>query len=222
MGIQDNTIRILGKKIGMTQVFGADGRVVAVTVIEAGPCVIMDVGAQNVKVGFGDVKEGKLKKPQREELKKLNLAAKHTVRELRIADKGTWKVGDTIKVDIFKDGDFVDVIGISIGKGFQGGMKRWGWYGTPMTHGSMAHRRIGSVGASADPSRILKGKHMAGQMGNVRVTTQNLKVVKVDVANHLLVVKGAVPGPKNGLLEIRRAIKKRPKEEAAEKKDKKG
>ncbi len=218
MGILNNTIRILGKKIGMTQVFGADGRVAAVTVIEAGPCVIMGIGAKNVKVGFGDVKERKLKKPQRGEFKKLNLAAKRTIRELRIADKGEWKVGDEIKVDIFKDGDFVDIIGTSIGKGFQGGMKRWGWHGTPQSHGSMAHRRIGSVGASADPSRILKGKTMPGQMGNVRVTVQNLKVVKVDAANHLLVVAGAVPGPKNGLLEIRRAIKKKPKEDAKDEK----
>ncbi len=197
----------------MTQVFGEDGKVAAVTVIEAGPCVIMGVGAKNVKVGFGDVKEGKLKKPQRGEFKKLNLPAKRIIRELRIADKGDWKVGEEIKLDIFKDGDFVDVIGTSIGKGFQGGMKRWGWYGTPMSHGSMAHRRIGSVGASADPSRILKGKNMPGHMGHDRVTVQNLKVLKVDAANHLLVVKGAVPGPKNGLLEIRRAIKKPPKED---------
>jgi len=173
----------------------------------------MGVGAKNVKVGFGDVKEGKLKKPQRGEFKKLNLPAKRIIRELRIADKGDWKVGEEIKLDIFKDGDFVDVIGTSIGKGFQGGMKRWGWYGTPMSHGSMAHRRIGSVGASADPSRILKGKNMPGHMGHDRVTVQNLKVLKVDAANHLLVVKGAVPGPKNGLLEIRRAIKKPPKED---------
>ncbi len=202
----------------MTQVFGEEGKVAAVTVIEAGPCVVMSVGAKNVKVGYGDVKEAKIKKPQREEFKKLNLPAKRTIRELRMADKGDWKVGDEVKVDIFKDGDFVDVIGISIGKGFQGGMKRWGWYGTPMSHGSMSHRRIGSIGASSDPSRVFKGKTMAGHMGNDRVTVQNLKVIKVDVANHLLVVKGAVPGPKNGLLEIRRAIKKTSKEEKKEEK----
>jgi large subunit ribosomal protein L3 len=198
----------LGKKIGMTQVFGQDGKVASVTVIEAGPCVVMAVGDKNVKVGFGDVKENKLKKPQREEFKKLNLSAKRTIRELRIADKGAFKVGDEIKVDIFKDGDFVDVIGTSIGKGFAGGMKRWGWMGTPMTHGSMSHRRIGSIGASSDPSRVVKGKTMPGHMGHARVTTQNLKVIKVDAANNLLVVRGAVPGPKNGLLEIRKAIKK--------------
>jgi len=218
VGILDNTIRILGKKIGMTQVFDEAGKVVPVTVIEAGPCVIMDLNDKNVKVGFGDVKENKIKKPQRVEFKKLNLPVKRTIRELRIKDRGEWKVGDEIKVDIFKDGDFVDVIGTSIGKGFQGGMKRWGWYGTPMSHGSMAHRRMGSAGASADPSRILKGKHMPGQMGNVRVTTQNLKVIKVDVANHLLVIKGAVPGPKNGLVEVRKSFKKKPKEEAKENK----
>ncbi|MGE5279699.1 MAG: 50S ribosomal protein L3 [Deltaproteobacteria bacterium] len=212
MGVLNTTIRILGKKIGMTQIFDGDGKVVPVSVIEAGPCVIMAVGEKNVKVGFGDVKESKLKKPQRAEFKKLNIAPKRTIRELRIADKGEWKTGDTIQVDIFKEGDFVDVIGTSIGKGFQGGMKRWGWYGTPMTHGSMSHRRIGSIGASSDPSRVLKGKTMAGHMGHVRVTTQNLKVIKVDLANHLLVVKGAVPGPKNGILEIRKSIKKQSKE----------
>jgi len=213
LGILNNTIRLLGRKVGMTQVFGEDGRVTAVTVIEAGPCVIMSLGAKNVKVGFGDVKEGKLKKPQRGEFQKLNLVPKRMIRELRIADRGAWKVGDEIKVDIFKDGDFVDVIGTSIGKGFQGGMKRWGWMGTPMTHGSMSHRRTGSIGASSDPSRVVKGKNMAGHMGNARVTAQNLEVVKVDAANNLLVVQGAVPGPKNGLLEIRRAIKKPERQE---------
>ncbi len=125
-----------------------------------------------------------------------------------MADKGALKAGDEIKVDIFKEGDFVDVIGVSIGKGFQGGMKRWNWMGGPMTHGSMSHRRIGSVGASSDPSRIVKGKSMAGHMGHQQVTVQNLKVMKVDLANNLLVVQGAVPGHTNTLLEIRKSIKK--------------
>jgi large subunit ribosomal protein L3 len=136
------------------------------------------------------------------------LSPKRYVRELRVADKGALKAGDEIKVDIFKEGDFVDVIGVSIGKGFQGGMKRWNWMGGPMTHGSMSHRRIGSVGASSDPSRIVKGKSMAGHMGHQQVTVQNLKVMKVDLANNLLVVQGAVPGHTNTLLEIRKSIKK--------------
>lgn len=211
MGVLNNTIRILGKKIGMTQVFAEDGKVCPVTVLEAGPCLIMALTEKNVKVGYGDVKENKVKKPQREEFKKLNLTVKRHVRELRIKDRENFKVGDEIKVDIFQDGDFVDVSGVSIGKGFQGGMKRWHWKGTPMTHGSMSHRRVGSIGASSDPSRVLKGKTMPGHMGHDRVTVQNLKVVKVDLANNILVVRGAVPGPKNTILEIRKAIKKQPK-----------
>lgn len=214
MGVLNMTNKILGKKIGMTQVFSADGKVEAVTVLEAGPCVVMNVGEKNVKVGYRDIRENKIKKPQAGEFKKLNLAPKRYIRELRIADKGNFKVGDEIKVDIFKEGDFVDVTGISIGKGFQGGMKRWNWMGTPMTHGSMSHRRIGSVGASSDPSRIVKGKSMAGHMGNKQITVQNLKVMKVDLANNILVVGGAVPGSKNAMLEIRKAIKKVSKQKA--------
>lgn len=211
MGILNTTMKILGKKIGMTQIFAEDGKVTAVTAIEAGPCIVMGSNAKNIKVAYEDVKENKVKKPQLGEFKKLNLGPKRYVRELRVADKGNFKVGDEIKVDIFKEGDFVDVSGISIGKGFQGGMKRWHWMGTPMTHGSMSHRRTGSVGASSDPSRIFKGKTMAGHMGYDNVTVQNLKVMKVDLANNLLVVKGAVPGHKNSLLVIRKSIKKLPK-----------
>jgi large subunit ribosomal protein L3 len=208
MGILNTTMKILGKKIGMTQIFAEDGKVTAVTAIEAGPCIVMGSNDKNIKVAYEDVKENKVKKPQLGEFKKLNLGPKRYVRELRVADKGNFKVGDEIKVDIFKEGDFVDVSGISIGKGFQGGMKRWHWMGTPMTHGSMSHRRTGSVGASSDPSRIFKGKTMAGHMGYDNVTVQNLKVMKVDLANNLLVVKGAVPGHKNSLLVIRKSIKK--------------
>lgn len=208
MGVLNTTIKILGKKIGMTQVFGDDGNVCPVTVLEVGPCMVMGLTDKNVKVGYEDIKENKLKKPQLGVFKKLNLSPKRYVRELRIADKAHLKIGDEIKVDIFSEGDFVDVTGISIGKGFQGGMKRWHWMGTPETHGSTSHRRIGSIGASSDPSRVLKGKTMPGHMGADKVTVQNLKVMKVDLANNLLVVKGAVPGHKNSLLEIRKAIKK--------------
>ncbi|HAJ57407.1 MAG TPA: 50S ribosomal protein L3 [Candidatus Omnitrophica bacterium] len=204
-------MKILGKKIGMTQVFAEDGKVIAVTVLEAGPCVVMGANDKNIKVGFEDIKENKKKKPQLGEFKKLNLAPKRHVRELRIADRANYKVGDEIKVDIFQEGDFVDVTGMSIGKGFQGGMKRWHWMGTPMTHGSTSKRRIGSVGASSDPSRIFKGKTMAGHMGYDKTTVQNLKVVKVDLANNLLVVTGAVPGPNRAILEIRKSIKKQRK-----------
>ena len=208
MGVLNTTIKILGKKIGMTRVFSEDGRVIPVTVLEAGPCVVLGSNDKNLKVGYEDIKESKLNKPQSGEFKKLNLACKRHVRELRIADKANYKTGDEIKVDIFKEGDFVDVSGMSIGKGFQGGMKRWHWMGTPMTHGSMSHRRVGSIGASSDPSRVFKGKTMAGHMGYDKVTVQNLKVMKVDLANNLLVVKGAVPGHNKAILEIRKSIKK--------------
>ncbi|MDD5019479.1 MAG: 50S ribosomal protein L3 [Candidatus Omnitrophica bacterium] len=211
MGVLNNTSKILGKKIGMTQVFGEDGKVKPVTVIEAGPCVILGLNEKNIKVGFGDTKESKVKKPQIGEFKKLNLPVKRYVRELRVLAKENYKVGDEIKVDIFQEGDFVDVSGVSIGKGFQGGMKRWHWMGTPQTHGSMSHRRVGSIGASSDPSRVFKGKTMAGHMGHDKITVQNLKVVKVDLANNILVVLGAVPGHKESLLEIRKAIKKQKK-----------
>jgi large subunit ribosomal protein L3 len=211
MGVLNNTIKILGKKIGMTQVFGEDGKVTPVTAIEAGPCVVMGLTDKNIKVAFEDIKESKVKKPQLGEFKKLNLAAKRYTRELRVLDKANYKVGDEIKVDVFKEGDFVDVTGISIGKGFQGGMKRWHWMGTPMTHGSMSHRRVGSIGASSDPSRVVKGKTMPGHMGHDKVTVQNLKVVKVDLANNILVVCGAVPGHKSSLLEIRKSFKKKVK-----------
>lgn len=211
MGILNTTMKILGKKIGMSRIFGEDGNVMAVTVLEAGPCVVMGTTDKNIRVGYEDIKEKKIKKPQAGVFKKLNLSPKRYIRELRVADKDSCKVGDEIKVDIFQEGDFVDVTGFSIGKGFQGGMKRWHWKGTPMTHGSMSHRRIGSVGASSDPSRIFKGKTMAGHMGHDKTTVQNLKVIKVDVANNILVVKGAVPGPDKALLEIRKSIKKQKK-----------
>lgn len=198
----------------MTQIFSEDGKVKAVTVIEAGPCVVMGLNDKNIKVGFEDVKENKIKKPQVGEFKKLNLPVKRYVRELRILDKGAYKVGDEIKVDVFQEGDYVDVSGISIGKGFQGGMKRWHWMGTPMTHGSMSHRRVGSIGASSDPSRVFKGKTMAGHMGYDKVTVQNLKVVKADATNNILVIEGAVPGPNNTLLEIRKSFKKQKKAKA--------
>jgi large subunit ribosomal protein L3 len=208
MGVLNTTIKILGKKIGMTQVFGEDGKVTPVTAIDAGPCVVMGLTDKNVMVAYEDIKENKLKRPQAGVFKKLNLAPKRYVRELRVQDKANFKVGDEIKVDIFKEGDYVDVSGVSIGKGFQGGMKRWHWMGTPQTHGSMSHRRVGSIGASSDPSRVVKGKTMAGHMGADNITVQNLKVMRVDLANNILVVKGAVPGHRNTLLEIRKAIKK--------------
>ncbi|MEW6075144.1 MAG: 50S ribosomal protein L3 [Candidatus Omnitrophota bacterium] len=200
---------LLGKKIGMTHIFTDDGRAVSVTVIEAGPCTVLAVREKAVQVGFDAVKEKKLKKPDAGYFKKLNVAPRKFIREIVKDAAKDYKVGEEIKVDIFKAGDFVDITGISIGKGFQGGMKRWNWHGGPQTHGSMSHRRIGSLGSSTTPGRVWKGHHLPGHMGNIRVTTQNLRVVKVDAGNNLLLIKGSVPGHKNTYLMIRKAKKKK-------------
>ncbi len=189
-------IGLLGKKIGMTQVFKEDGSVVLVTIIKAGPCRVLQLkkpevdGYRAVQLGVEDKK------------------AKKFIREIRITESDKYEVGKVLAVDVFGEGDLVDVTGISIGKGFQGGMKRWGWKGGPSSHGSMTHRRIGSVGASSFPSRVFKGHHMPGRMGGERKTVQNLEVVKVDPENNLLLVSGPVPGPKNGYLIVRNARKK--------------
>jgi large subunit ribosomal protein L3 len=198
---------ILGKKIGMTQVFSEDGNLVAVTAIEAGPCPVLAVKQKSIQVGFDAASEKRLNKPQAGFFKKLNIAPLKFIRELPKEPEKDYQVGQELKVDLFKDGDFVDIAGTSIGKGFQGGMKRWNWHGGPQTHGSMSHRRVGSIGSTTTPGRVWKGHHLPGHMGNRRVTIQNLQVVKVDSANNLLLVKGAVPGCKNNYLVIRRTKK---------------
>ncbi|MCM8800707.1 MAG: 50S ribosomal protein L3 [Candidatus Omnitrophica bacterium] len=199
---------ILGKKLAMTQVFDDKGQLVGVTVIEAGPCPVLAVKEKSIQLGFDLLPEKKLKKPQLGYFKKLNIAPRKMIAEVTKNPSSDYKVGMEVKVDIFKPGDFVDVTGVSIGKGFQGGMKRWGWSGGPASHGSMSHRRIGSLGSSTTPGRVWKGHHLPGHMGNQRVTVQNLKVIKVDLENNLLVVKGAVPGHKNSYLIIKKAKKK--------------
>ncbi|MFH1621724.1 MAG: 50S ribosomal protein L3 [Candidatus Omnitrophota bacterium] len=204
---------ILGRKIGMTQVFDEKGALVPVTAISAGPCVILGTTDKNIRLGYEDIKEKKVKKPQLGMYKKLNIFPKRVIRELRVNLKDAEiKVGSQIAVDIFKNGDFVDVTGTSIGKGFQGGMKRWNWSGGKMSHGSMSHRRPGSIGSSACPSRVFKGHHMPGHMGNKRTTVQNLKIMKVDVQNNILLVEGQTPGHKNTLLEVKKAKKKQSKQ----------
>jgi large subunit ribosomal protein L3 len=215
------SIGLLGKKIGMTQVFGEDGRFIPVSVVQAGPCLVLTVLAKTVRLGFGEIDESRLKNPQRGVFKKLNLKPCQFVKELPKGSSGEYKTGDLLKVDLFNPGDFVDVTGISIGKGFQGGMKRWNWTCGPRSHGSMSHRRVGSIGSSADPSRVWKGHHLPGHMGNVKVTVQNLKIIKIDVENNLLLIRGALPGHKNNYLVIRLA-KKKPRKilEAKEKEDK--
>lgn len=200
---------ILGKKIGMTQVFSEDGRLVSVTAIEAGPCPVLAVKEKSIQLGFDPAPEKRLKKPISGYFKKLNIPARKLIREILKDPSKEYKVGDEIKVDLFNVGDFVDVTGTSIGKGFQGGMKRWNWKGGPGSRGSTSHRRVGSIGSSTNPGRVWKGHHMPGHMGAHRVTVQNLRVVKVDAQNNLLLLKGAVPGYKNSYVMIRKAKKKK-------------
>ena len=210
-------IGLIGKKIGMTQVFTADNRQLGVTAIVAGPCPVLMVMDKNVQLGFDAVKEKSLKKAQVGLYKKLNIAPRKVIKDLTREAGVEYKVGDELKVDLFAEGDFVDVSGISIGKGFAGGMKRWHWKGGPRTHGSTSHRRVGSIGSSTTPGRVFRGHHMPGHMGAQKATVQNLKIIKIDLANNLLLVEGGVPGHKNGYLVITKAIKKRAKKAAVKK-----
>ncbi len=200
---------LLGKKLGMTQIFGEDGRRISVTAIEAGPCPILAVKEKSIQLGFDLVKEERMKKPLLGIYKKINVTPRKIIKEFLKESSKEYRIGEEIKVDLFKPGDFVDITGTSIGKGFQGGMKRWHWHGGPKTHGSTSHRRVGSIGSSTTPGRVFKGHHMPGHMGNRRTTVQNLKVVKIDAQNNLLLVKGAVPGHKKGYLIIKKAKKKK-------------
>ena len=202
---------ILGKKLGMTQIFNQEGRQVDVTVIEAGPCPILAVKTRSIQIGFDLTKEGRLKKPLAGYFKKLNISPRKFVREVLRETGKEYKVGEELKIDLFNAGDYVDITGISKGKGFQGGMKRWHWQGGPATHGSTSHRRVGSMGSTTTPGRVWKGHHLPGHMGAGRVTLQNLEVVKIDLPNNLLVVKGAVPGHVNAYVIVRKAKKKKAK-----------
>jgi len=205
---------ILGRKIGMTQIFDDNGKRVPVTVMEAGPCVVLEVktsekhGYDAVQLGFDDMKEKNVKKPQRGALKAKGLTPKKFVREIRCEEKPEVNPGDKMTSSLFQKGDFLDVTGISKGKGFQGGMKRCGWKGGKETHGSMSHRVPGSIGASSFPSRVHKGHPFPGHMGHERITVQNLKVVSVDEVEDTIVVNGPVPGPNGSYLLIRFAHKK--------------
>lgn len=204
---------VLGRKLGMTQVFAEDGRLVPVTVIEAGPMVVTQIknketdGYEAVQVAFGEVKEKRVNKPLRGHFAKAGVGFKKFVREFKVEDLSAYSLAQEIKVDVFEAGEKVDAIGTSKGKGFQGPIKRHNQSRGPMTHGSRYHRGPGSMGAASDPSRVFKGKKLAGHMGAERVTIQNLEVVKVDVEKNLILIKGAVPGPKKGLVVIKKAIK---------------
>ncbi len=204
---------IIGKKLGMTQLFDANGDVVPVTVVEAGPCVIAQKktiendGYEAVQVGYGDMKASKVTKPMKGHFAKGDVAPKKVLREFRLEDISAMNVGDIIKADIFAEGDAVDVRGTSKGKGYAGVIKRWNFGRLKETHGTgPVHRHGGSLG-SIDPARIFKGKKMAGHLGHERVTVQNLSVVKVDAEKNIIAVKGAIPGPKGGIVVLFDSVK---------------
>ncbi|MCL2564208.1 MAG: 50S ribosomal protein L3 [Defluviitaleaceae bacterium] len=204
---------ILGRKIGMTQVFAEDGTVVPVTVVEAGPCTIVQKktmendGYEAIQVGFGKVKEKRLTKPVKGHFAKVSVEIRKVLREFRFEDISAYEVGNEIKADIFAAGDKVDVSGVSKGKGTRGPIQRHGQSRGPMTHGSKYHRGVGSMGAATSPGRVFKGKKMAGKTGNKNVTVQNLEIVKTDAERNLLLVKGAIPGPKGSLVCIKDSVK---------------
>ena len=205
---------IIGKKIGMTQIFDEAGKVVPVTVIEAGPCVVVQKktvendGYAALQLGYGDVKVQRVNKPMKGHFDKADVACKKTLKEFRLADCDTLNVGDIIKADTFAVGDAIDVVGTSKGKGFAGAIKRHNQHRLKETHGTgPVHRQAGSMGACSSPSRIYKGKGMAGHMGAEQVTVQNLEIVKIDVENNLIAIKGAIPGPKGGIVYIVDSVK---------------
>ncbi|GAB6105443.1 50S ribosomal protein L3 [Blautia sp.] len=204
---------ILATKVGMTQIFNEDGLLIPVTVLQAGPCVVTQVKTEDndgyaaVQVGFGQIREKLVNKPEKGHFEKAGVDAKRFLKEFKFDNAAEYEVGQEIKADIFAAGDHIDATAISKGKGFQGAIKRHGQSRGPMTHGSKYHRHAGSNGAASDPSKVAKGKKMPGQMGNVQVTVQNLEIVRVDTENNLLLVKGAVPGPKKSLVTIKESVK---------------
>ena len=213
--MSENEIKgILGKKLGMTQIFDEENRVVPVTVVEAGPCVVTQVrtkdidGYEAVQIAYGDIDPRKVNQPQAGHFKKAGVTPRRHVTEIRVEDASAYEVGQDITAELFADVTFVDVTGTSKGKGFAGAMKRHGFAGQGASHGNQAaHRRVGGIGACATPARVFKGKRMAGRMGNDRVTTQNLKIQKIDADANLLLIKGAVPGVRGGLLVVKTAVK---------------
>ena len=204
---------ILTTKVGMTQVFSEDGVLTPVTVLQAGPCVVTQVktvendGYSAVQVGFGDIREKLVNKPKKGHFAKAGVTAKRFLKEFRLEDAESYTLGQEIKADIFAAGDKVDATAKSKGKGFQGAIKRHGQSRGPMAHGSKYHRHAGSNGSATTPGRVFKGKHMPGHMGAVRVTVQNLEVVSVDAEKNLILVKGAVPGPKKSLVMLKESVK---------------
>lgn len=205
---------LIGKKIGMTQIFDEKGKVIPVTVVEAGPCTVVAKksieidGYEAVQLGYGDIKVQRVTKPLMGHFKKNDVAPKRTLKEFKLDDVNSVNVGDTIKADIFAQGDKVDVVGTSKGKGTAGSIKRWNFSRLKESHGTgPVARHAGSLGACSDPSRVFKGKKLAGHLGCERVTIQNLTIAKIDAENNLIAIKGAIPGPKGGIVVIRNSVK---------------
>ena len=204
---------IIGKKVGMTQIFDENGRVIPVTVVEAGPCVVVQKktvetdGYDAIQVGFGELREKLANKPRKGHFAKAGVSLRRTLKEFRMEDVANYNVGDEIKVDTFEIGDKVDVSGVSKGKGFQGTIKRWNASRGPMSHGSKFHRAPGSMGAASDPSRTFKNKRMPGHMGAKNTTVLNLEVVKIMPEKNIILIKGGIPGPNKGTVVIRNSVK---------------
>ena len=208
-------IGLLGKKLGMTHVYDEYGRRVAVTAVQAGPCTVLRLreparhGYRAIQLGFEPVKASELTKPAGGQFAKTGTGPFRHVREFRLpGNGGEWKVGQELTVDLFNDYELIDVTGVSIGKGFQGGMKRWGWSGGPKTHGSTSHRAPGSIGSTTTPGRVWRGHHLPGHMGQDCVTVQNVRVMRRDAEHHLLLLEGAVPGAEQGLVMVRKSQKR--------------
>ena len=205
---------IIGKKVGMTQIFDATGKVIPVTVVEAGPCTVTQIktvekdGYASIQLGYADISDKKLTKPMKGHFAKAGVSAKKYLKEFRIEDCSQYNVGDIVLADLFKEGDKVDVVGTSKGKGYAGVVKRWNARMQQHTHGvGPVHRSVGSMGANTDPSRVMPGKKMAGHLGAEQVTVQNLHIVKVDAESNMIAVKGAIPGPKGGVVYIKNTVK---------------
>ena len=213
--MSENEIKgILGTKLGMTQIFDEENRVIQVTVVEAGPCVVSQIrtvetdGYNAIQIAYGEIDPRKVNQPQAGHYKKAGVTPRRHVTEIRMDDVSGYEVGQDVTVELFNDVKFVDVTGTSKGKGYAGGMKRHGFAGQGAGHGNQAaHRRVGGIGAAATPGRIFKGKRMAGRMGNDRVTTQNLKVQKIDADANLILIKGAIPGNRGGIVTVKTAVK---------------
>ncbi|MHB8035145.1 50S ribosomal protein L3 [Clostridium botulinum] len=204
---------ILGKKLGMTQIFNENGKVIPVTVIEAGPCTVIQKktvekdGYEAIQVAFGDIREKLRNKPVKGHFAKAGVSVKRHIKEFKLEDLNSLEIGQEIKADVFEAGERVDISGVSKGKGFQGTIRRWNAHRGPMSHGSKFHRAVGSMGASSDPSRTFKNKRMPGHMGNVNTTVLNLEIVRIIPEKNLILIKGGVPGPNKGLVQIRNTVK---------------